>query len=92
MNKDNEPKIVPAGSVGPKCRELFAYLVTSVLMRNHQPDLYSLGLNMRTDCDSVIRMLDTLQKFGLIQYEFRPSLHVNIPKRGPQLRFEGEVT
>lgn len=91
MYRDDKSFIVPVGSVTPKERELFAFIVSMVVMRNRQPSLHVLSLNMRKDGDTIMGMLKNLQKYGLIRYRFNPELQVSIPTGGPALPFSGEV-
>ena len=86
--KNEIPQI---GSVGPQCQRLFAFLAASVL-NGRQPTLYSCVLDMHTDADSVVAMLDRLQKFGLLTYRLEDGLRVEIAKRpGCAVEFRGEV-
>ncbi len=88
---NNKPIILPIGSVTPKARELFAYLVTNVLQRNRQPTLYAIALFMHTDCDSVMRMLANLQHYGLIKYSIEDGLKIEILGGRTQLKYMGDV-
>lgn len=91
MNPKNDPVVVPVGSVTAKERELFAFIVSMVVMRSRQPSLHVLSLNMRKDSDTIMGMLQNLQKYGLIKYCFNPELQISIPTGGPALPFSGEV-
>ena len=88
---NNQPILLPIGSVNSKTRELYAYLVANVLQRNHQPTLYSIALFMRLDCDTAMRMLSELQHFGLIRYSTTNGLRAEILGGGKQMKFMGEV-
>ena len=88
---NNQPILLPIGSVNSKTRELYAYLVANVLQRNHQPTLYAIALFMRTDCDTAMRMLADLQHFGLIKYSTANGLRVEVLGSGTQVKFMGEV-
>ncbi len=84
-------EILPIGAVSPKGRELYAYLSSHILQKGRQPTLYSMALFMRTDCDAVMGMLSSLQRFKLITYSTDGGLRVSFPVRSAWMRYGGEV-